>query len=124
MIWIGLLALLSSLSTVMFRHWRGFRGEVTVERETAEWRQVVRKTGEGQSAQRWKGEGRHRWTLRERPEHSPWGLLVVPQPDTRQLVPAEGQWESDVDGPDIGVSWILLFSLMSMRVSLEWPGWE
>lgn len=31
---------------------------------------------------------------RKRPGHSPWGLLVVSQPDAKQLVPADGQWEA------------------------------
>lgn len=31
---------------------------------------------------------------RKRPGHSPWGLLVFSQPDAKQLVPADGQWEA------------------------------
>lgn len=34
----------------------------------------------------------------EGPGHSPWGLLVVPQPDTKQLVPEVGQWEEMLMG--------------------------
>lgn len=55
------------------------------------------------------------------PGHSPWGLLVVPQPDTKQLLPGEGQCEEMLMGLTALVIRAFLSSLMSMR-SLEWPG--
>lgn len=104
----------------MFRHWRAL-GKVTVEKRDAEWRQVVRKVGRGRVLRDGEGEGRHRWTLRERPEHSPWGLLVCSPARPQAAGPGRGAMGSVLMGLTYGVSWILLFSLMSMR-SLEWPG--
>lgn len=67
-------------------------GEVLCQTEVHGERQ--RKTGRGGVL---RGRGRERagekgdvGGHREGPGRSPWGLLVVPQPDTRQLVPAGG----------------------------------
>ena len=81
----------------MFKHWRTL-GNCTV-RNTQSRATVSNREGWGEAVLRGReGEKADMGGHQEGPGLSPLGLLVVPQPDTMQLVPADGHFEEMLMG--------------------------